>query len=53
LCSLLTIAVFDFRYGTTYEEIEREGVKGKGAILLIGWESRDEHMAFRDTDVRS
>lgn len=38
-------------YGVTHEEIEREGVKGKGAVLLIGWESKEEHMQFRETEV--
>lgn len=36
--------------GTTYEsDNEREGVKGKAAVLLIGWESVEKHMAFRET----
>lgn len=35
--------------GLTYEEIEREGVKGKGVVLCIGWESVDKHKAFRET----
>ncbi|CAK4000932.1 Hypothetical predicted protein [Lecanosticta acicola] len=35
--------------GTTYEEIEREGVKGKGAVLVIGWSSVEAHMKFRET----
>lgn len=30
-------AVLGWAYGITHEEIEREGVKGKGAVLLIGW----------------
>ena len=40
-----------YAYGITHEEIEKDGVKGKGAILLVGWESREEHMKFRETDV--
>ena len=43
--------VLGWAYGVTHEEIEREGVKGKGAVLLIGWESREDHMNFRETDV--
>lgn len=35
--------------GLTYEEIEREGVKGKGMVIAIGWESVDAHMKFRET----
>jgi hypothetical protein len=30
--------------GITYEEVEREGVKGKAAVLAIGWTSVDAHM---------
>lgn len=36
--------------GITYEEVEREGVKGKGAVLVIGWKSVEAHMAFRETE---
>ncbi|EME77976.1 uncharacterized protein MYCFIDRAFT_70693 [Pseudocercospora fijiensis CIRAD86] len=36
--------------GSTYEDDnEREGVKGQAAVVLIGWESVDKHMAFRET----
>ncbi|SMY28711.1 unnamed protein product [Zymoseptoria tritici ST99CH_1A5] len=35
--------------GLTVEEVEREGHKGKGAVLVIGWESVEKHMAFRET----
>ena len=34
-------------WGTTYEEVEREGVKGKAAVVVIGWQSYEKHMAFR------
>jgi hypothetical protein len=30
--------------GITQEEIEREGVKGYGAVLTIGWETVQAHM---------
>lgn len=43
--------VYGWSYGITHEEIEKDGVKGKGAVLLIGWDSREDHMAFRETDV--
>ena len=36
--------------GVTYEEIEREGVKGKGMVIAIGWSSVDVHMKFRETE---
>ncbi len=32
--------VAGWAYGITHEEIEKDGVKGKGGVLLIGWESR-------------
>lgn len=38
-------------YGITHEELEKDGVKGKGAVLLVGWESVDQHMELRKTDV--
>jgi len=35
--------------GITYEELEKDGVKGKAAVVMIGWQSVDVHMAFRNT----
>ena len=43
--------VLGWAYGVTQEEIEREGVKGFGAVLAIGWESVDAHMEFRTKGV--
>ena len=37
-------------YGLTHEELEKDGTKGIGAVLTIGWQSIDDHMAFRDTN---
>jgi hypothetical protein len=37
-------------YGITHEVVEREGVKGKAAVIAIGWTSREAHMAFRETE---
>lgn len=34
-------------WGTTHEEVERDGVKGKAAVVAIGWQSYEAHMAFR------
>lgn len=34
--------VLSWAVGLTHEEIEKEGVKGKGAMLAIGWESVDK-----------
>ena len=39
----------DYAVGITHETLEKEGVKGKAAVLLIGWQSREAHMAFRET----
>lgn len=36
--------------GITHEEIEKDGHKGKGAVLTIGWTSVDAHMKFRETE---
>jgi hypothetical protein len=36
--------VYGWSYGITQEEIEREGVKGYGAVLTIGWENVEAHM---------
>jgi hypothetical protein len=36
--------------GITHEDnVEKDGHKGKGAVLIIGWESVLKHMAFRET----
>ena len=37
-------------WGITHEVVEREGVKGKAAVIAIGWTSREAHMAFRGTE---
>jgi hypothetical protein len=39
-------------YGPVIEEIEKEegAGKGKAVVLCIGWESRERHMAFRETE---
>lgn len=39
-------------YGPVIEEIEEEegAGKGKAVVLCIGWESREKHMAFRETE---
>lgn len=41
--------IYGWSYGITQEEIEREGVKGYGAVLTIGWENVQAHMDFRTT----
>lgn len=43
--------VSGWAYGITQEEIEKDGVKGYGAVLAIGWETVEAHMEFRTTEV--
>ncbi|KAK4897530.1 hypothetical protein LTR27_004674 [Elasticomyces elasticus] len=38
-----------YTIGITHETLEKEDVKGKAAVLTIGWQSREAHMAFRET----
>lgn len=35
--------------GLIHEEVEKDGHKGKGAVLVVGWSSVDAHMKFRET----
>ncbi|OQO01726.1 hypothetical protein B0A48_12763 [Cryoendolithus antarcticus] len=35
--------------GVSYEELERDGVKGQVGVLVLGWESKAKHMEFRET----
>jgi quinol monooxygenase YgiN len=36
-------------FGITHEEVEYKGVKGKAAVIAIGWTSKEAHMSFRET----
>jgi heme-degrading monooxygenase HmoA len=36
--------------GISYEELEKDGHKGKASVLVVGWQSKEAHMAFRETD---
>jgi hypothetical protein len=36
-------------YGITHEVLEYKGVKGKAAVIAIGWTNKEAHMAFRET----
>jgi len=43
---------FGYAFGETVEEIAKDGGKdGKAVILWIGWESKEKHMEFRQTEV--
>ena len=35
--------------GGVIEDVEYEGKKGKGYVGLLGWESVEAHMSFRET----
>jgi len=37
-------------YGITHEVVEYGGVKGRAAVIAIGWTSKEAHMAFRQTE---
>lgn len=39
--------------GITYEEIEKDGVKGKAAVAVLGWQSIEVHLAFRKKEAFS
>lgn len=43
--------VYGYATGTSHEEVEREGVKGKAGVLAVGWQSVEQHMEFRKTEV--
>ncbi|KAM0721989.1 hypothetical protein Q7P37_002915 [Cladosporium fusiforme] len=36
-------------YGITHEEVEYMSIKGKAALLMLGWESEDTRMSSRET----
>lgn len=37
-------------YGVTHEEVEYQGVKGKAAMLAVGWTSVEAHQKFHETE---
>ena len=41
--------VVGLAYGITHEELSRDGVNGKAAVVMIGWESEAARAAFRET----
>ncbi|TKA71980.1 hypothetical protein B0A55_06992 [Friedmanniomyces simplex] len=38
-----------YAIGITHETVEKEDVKGKAAVVTIGWQTKEAHMAFRET----
>lgn len=41
--------IFGWAFGKTHEVIERDGAKGKGNVLVIGWETVQAHLDARQT----
>ncbi|KAK0287365.1 hypothetical protein LTR91_001665 [Friedmanniomyces endolithicus] len=37
--------------GTTYEDVEEEGIKGKAVVLSLGWQTKEHHVEFNKTDL--
>jgi quinol monooxygenase YgiN len=37
-------------YGISHEEVEYKGIKGKAAVIAVGWTSKEAHMAFRESE---
>lgn len=37
-------------YGFVLEDLDFKGEKARAAVLVLGWDSVDAHMAFRDTE---
>ncbi|QIX00863.1 hypothetical protein AMS68_006380 [Peltaster fructicola] len=38
-------------WGATYESIEKDDVRGKAAVVLIGWASVEDHLTFRESRI--
>ena len=47
--SMRRLLVDIYAYGITHEELSHEGVKGKAAVVLVGWKSDEARTAFRQT----
>ena len=35
--------ILGWAFGTTHEVIEKDGVKGRGNVLVVGWETVEAH----------
>lgn len=33
--------------GSTHEVVEKDGVKGRAGVLIVGWDSIEQHQQFR------
>jgi len=36
-----------YAIGTTHDDVDKDDVKGKAAVFLVGWQSIEAHMAIR------
>lgn len=43
------VNVTGWAYGTTHEVVEKEGVRGRANVLVMGWESVEAHAASHET----
>jgi hypothetical protein len=43
------VKIMGWAFGTTHEVIERDGVRGKGNILVVGWETVEAHSDSHNT----
>ena len=41
--------ILGWAYGTTHEVIERDGVRGKGNVFVVGWETVEAHSDSHNT----
>ncbi|KAK4555186.1 hypothetical protein LTR86_007482 [Recurvomyces mirabilis] len=53
-CKAWTKAAYgpsDWALGTTYEDVENDGVQGKAVVLCLGWKSKEQHEVFNKTEI--
>ena len=43
------VNILGWAFGTTHEVIERDGVRGKGNMLVVGWETIEAHLDSHNT----
>lgn len=43
------VNILGWAFGTTHEVIERDGVRGKGNVLVVGWETVEAHLDSHNT----
>lgn len=43
------VKIMGWAFGTTHETIQRDGVRGRGNVLLVGWETMEAHAESHNT----